>query len=220
MAKKKARTRKEMFDMLSPEEQESALKEMTFPYPMSEAVEPDVAEKEMRRRFDKDVGFLDYMGLGERDKFKSYRRDLEHDEDGQQRELVQMVKNQAARMIVDAVKDQIDTDDFKKEISRHPSIPEGYKDSRWDESGKLQGFGSNLAKNAEHYNKYPKGKYAVGPNKLPDSEMDELIDMDAVQSRNPFSLNKELILSDGQAKKVYHKTGNELYNRKKKKGKK
>lgn len=226
MAKKKARTRKEMFDMLSPEEQETALREMTFPYPLSEAVEPDVAEKELRRRYREEEGIY-------KPKFDAYRAELELDrrsqdpykklghrhssDDGQQRMLEQMVKNQAAKMIVDAVRDQIEPEDLDRELSRHPSLPDDYEEK--DRYGKAFSFGSELAKNVRHYNEYPSGKYAFGKNAMPEKYLKELLDMGISNNRGIFG-DENLVLDDNQAGVRYHLEGNELYNRKKKKGKK
>ena len=88
----RARTRKEMFDALSPEEQEKALKEMTYPYPLMEAVDADVAREEMTRRSDDRGEFLETR----------FRREQEQRDDPQQKDLLEKVSRQdALRMLLE-----------------------------------------------------------------------------------------------------------------------
>jgi hypothetical protein len=58
---KKARTRKDMVEALSPEEQKKALREMTFPYPLAEAFDAKIVHDEMSRRGDGKSVDLDHQ---------------------------------------------------------------------------------------------------------------------------------------------------------------
>ena len=92
MTKKKARTRKDMVEALSPEEQEKALQEMTFPYPLAEAFDGQVVFDEMKRRNPR------FLGSHRTDRVTDIF-DLEDQVDnveGHQKELLEKVSKKAA----------------------------------------------------------------------------------------------------------------------------
>ena len=94
MTDKRARTRKEMFDALSPEEQEEALKEMAYPYPLMEAVDADVAEAEMDRRDPPKMSMGNFHG-------RLKRRKAMEDSPQQKELLVKVSRQDALRMLID-----------------------------------------------------------------------------------------------------------------------
>lgn len=194
--KKRARTRKEMFDALSPEEQEEALQEMTWPYPLKESVELDVAKKEMDRRHGRRFKWTDDSRLRHGDTDQS-GKEWGHDHDrqyksgtsisnplygyesgvssGHQDELEEMLEDQAARLLVDAVKEKWSRKEVAEEINKNPALPEGYFKGHNRGKKKYAG-GSELSKKVLHYNKYPEGKYRFGKDQLPDWAKEELIE--------------------------------------------
>ena len=179
--KKRARTRKEMFDAMSPEEQEIALQEMTYPYPLREAVDLDVAEEEMQRRHG---GEFDYM---DDHRYESGRIDQSghrfgHDRDrkdgGHQGELDAMLDDQAARFIVDAVKEGWSREEVAEELDRHPRLDGSYFDAKGDFTRltKEGAKGSRFSKKVAHLDANPEGKYMFGRVELPEWAKKELDD--------------------------------------------
>ena len=186
--KKRARTRKEMFDAMSPEEQEIALREMTYPYPLREAVDLDVAEEEMQRRHGGEFGYMDDYSYGQDrasqsgGKFGHGReRDYNARSDGKggghQRELDAMLDDQAARFIVDAVKEGWSREEVAEELDRHPRLGESYfRKGQLDRLSKEDAKGSRFSKKVAHLDANPEGKYMFGRVELPEWAKKELDD--------------------------------------------
>ena len=96
MTKKKSRTRKDMVESLSKEEQDKALREMTFPYPLAEAFDGDVVFDEMRRREPKLIERLSGKKVRDHsDDVLDLAKRVDNPE-GHQKELLDKVVKQAA----------------------------------------------------------------------------------------------------------------------------
>jgi hypothetical protein len=187
--KKRARTRKEMFDAMSPEEQEIALQEMTYPYPLREAVDLDVAEEEMQRRHGGEFDYMDDYNYESGRMDQSGKR-FGHDRDseynarsdgrggGHQRELDAMLDDQAARFIVDAVKEGWSRGEVAEELDRHPRLDGSYLDAKghFTRLTKEDAKGSRFSKKVAHLDANPEGKYMFGRVELPEWAKKELDD--------------------------------------------
>jgi hypothetical protein len=89
-----------------------------------------------------------------------------------------MLEDQAARLLVDAVKEEWTRDDVAKEINKNPALEESYFEGKPGSrrTNKYYAGGSELSKKILHYDQYPEGKYRFGKDQLPDWAKDELIE--------------------------------------------